>query len=127
MIGFQCPLRVISTTVAQPPRLVPETLCCNVVNTMQFMKRLRDPVRNGEVTRTVRIWKSLRVKVGNRYLLEPGHIVVDAVHPIELSDITPEIARETGFKGVVDLLKTARHGTGDQVFLIDFHYLPPEA
>ncbi|MEM1091365.1 MAG: ASCH domain-containing protein [Pseudomonadota bacterium] len=94
---------------------------------MQFMKRLRDPVRNGEITRTVRIWKSLRVKVGNRYLLEPGHIVVDAVHSIELSDITPEIARETGFKGVVDLLKTAKHGTGDQVFLIDFHYVPPEA
>ena len=57
--------------------------------------------------------------------MEPGEIEVDAVLPIELGDITPELARQSGFKGVVDLLKTAKHGPGENVYLIRFHYLPP--
>lgn len=39
--------------------------------------------------------------------------------------MTPELARESGFKGVVDLLKVAKHGRGEQIFLIRFHYRPP--
>jgi len=41
------------------------------------------------------------------------------------ADITPELARESGFKGVVDLLKLAKHGRGENVFLVRFHYVPP--
>ena len=33
-----------------------------------------------------------------------------------------ELARRSGFKGVVDLMKTAKHGRGERVFLIEFHY-----
>ena len=58
----------------------------------------------------MRIWQRPHVKVGGRYRMEPGEIEVDAVLPIELEDITPELARQSGFKGVVDLLKTAKHG-----------------
>jgi hypothetical protein len=57
--------------------------------------------------------------------MEEGEIEVDAVVPIELSDITPELARRSGFKGVVDLLKVARHGKGDNVYLVRFHWVPP--
>ena len=39
-----------------------------------------------------------------------------------LGDITPELARRSGFKGVVDLLKTAQHGHGRNVYLVDFRY-----
>ncbi len=28
-------------------------------------------------------------------------------------------------KGVVDLLKIAKHGKGENVYLVRFHYLPP--
>jgi hypothetical protein len=44
---------------------------------------------------------------------------------ISLADVTPELARESGFKGVVDLLKIAKHGKGENVYLVRFHYVPP--
>lgn len=87
---------------------------------MMFTKRLRAPITRGEVTCSVRIWKSPHVKVGGRYPLEHGYIRVTRIRPIELSDITPELARRSGFAGVVDLLKIAKHGTGENVYLIDF-------
>jgi hypothetical protein len=64
------------------------------------------------------------VKVGNRYRMEEGEVEVDSVLPIALADITPELARESGFKGVVDLLKVAKHGRGENVYLVRFHYVP---
>ena len=90
---------------------------------MQFTKHLRDKVRSGEVTCSVRIWKQPRVKVGGRYALPPGEIEVDALLEITLADITPDLAKRSGFRGVVDLLKTAKHGRGVRVFLVEFHYV----
>ncbi len=92
---------------------------------MIFTKRLRDRVRRGEITSSVRIWMRPHVKAGNRYRMEEGEIEVDSVLPIELADITPELARESGFKGVVDLLKVAKHGRGENVYLVRFHYVAP--
>jgi len=89
-----------------------------------FTKRLRDRVRRGEITSSVRIWMRPHVKVGDRYRMEEGAIEVDSVLPINLADITPELARESGFKGVVDLLKVAKHGRGENVYLVRFHYVP---
>lgn len=89
---------------------------------MQFSKRLRDPIRNGEITTTIRIWQKPRVKEGNAYKLEGGQIVVEKISEISFDDITPTLARESGFAGVADLLKTAKHGTGERVFLIRFRY-----
>jgi hypothetical protein len=57
--------------------------------------------------------------------MEDGEIEVDALIPITLQDVTPEIARASGFKGVVDLLKVAQHGTGKNVYLVRFHYVSP--
>src|SRR5258705_12415897 len=67
------------------------------------------------------------VKAGNRYRMEEGEIEVESVLPITLADITPELARESGFKGVVDLLKIAKHGRGENVYLVRFHYVAPRA
>jgi hypothetical protein len=92
---------------------------------MVFTKRLRDGVRRGEITVSVRIWKSPRVKVGGRYPMEEGHIEVDSIEPIGLPDITPQLARASGFLGVLDLLKVAKHGSGDHIYLVRFHYIPP--
>ena len=89
---------------------------------MQFTKKLRGPVKRGEVTCSVRVWKSPRVKVGGRYRLEEGYVVVDKVRPMDFSDITPRLARRSGFASVPDLLKTAVHGSGRNVYLVDFHY-----
>ena len=89
---------------------------------MQFLRSLRDPIRRGEITTTVRLWQRPHVKVGGRYALPPGEIVVTRVLEVPLADITPELARASGFAGVVDLLKVAKHGPGRRVFVIDFRY-----
>lgn len=92
---------------------------------MTFTKRLRDGVRRGEITCSVRIWTRPHVTVGKRYRMEEGEIEIDSIEPIGLPDITPQLARESGFLGVIDLLKVARHGKGERIFLIRFHYVRP--
>ncbi len=92
---------------------------------MTFTKRLRDRIRRGEITCSVRIWMRPHVKVGNRYRMEEGEIEVESIEPIGLPDITPELARESGFLGVVDLLKVAKHGKGERIYLIRFRYVRP--
>ena len=94
---------------------------------MIFTKRLRDGVRRGDITCSVRIWQRPHVIAGKRYRMEEGEIEVVSVLPIGFADITPELARESGFMGVVDLLKVAKHGPGENVYLVRFHYIPPAA
>ncbi|MGH9147288.1 MAG: ASCH domain-containing protein [Vicinamibacterales bacterium] len=92
-----------------------------------FTKRLREGIRRGRIRCTVRIWTRPHVKVGGRYSMDDGQIVVDSVVAIRLKDITHDLARESGFATVKDLLQIARHGRGQNVYLIRFHYLPPGA
>jgi len=87
-----------------------------------FTKHLREPIMRGEITCSVRIWRSARVKVGGRYRLGPGAIEVTSIREISLQDITPDLARRSGFLGVVDLLKIAKHGPGERVYLVEFEY-----
>lgn len=94
---------------------------------MQFTKRLREGIRRGRIRCTVRVWTRLHVKVGGRYRMDDGHVVVDSIAPIAVSDVTRDLARESGFESVADLLRIARHGSGDKMYLIRFHYLPPGA
>jgi len=76
----------------------------------------------GEVTCSVRIWRAPHVKVGGHYKLGDGFIEVNSIRRITLADITPALAIRSGFLGVVDLLKVAKHGPGANVYLIDFQY-----
>ena len=92
-----------------------------------FTRRLRDGVRSGEITCSVRIWMRPHVRVGARYPMEEGAIEIDSIEPIGFPDITPELARESGFLGVLDLLKVAKHGRGENIYLIRFHYVRPRA
>lgn len=94
---------------------------------MVFTKRLRDEVRHGRIRCSIRIWTRPHVKVGGRYRMDEGHIVVDSIAQITITDVTNDLARESGFESVDDLLGIARHGSGDKVYLIRFHYMPPGA
>ncbi|HKU36779.1 MAG TPA: hypothetical protein VJR89_01495 [Polyangiales bacterium] len=94
---------------------------------MHFTQRLREGVRRGTITCSVRIWQGPRVTPGKRYKLDRGEIEVDSLQEISLQDITPELARESGFASVVDLLKVAQHGRGRHVYLVRFHYVGPRA
>lgn len=90
---------------------------------MQFTKKLREPIRRGDITSTIRIWKSARVKVGNTYPLEGGAVRIESIQEMELRDVSDKMARESGFAGLADWLKIAKHGKGMRVFFIRFKYL----
>ena len=94
---------------------------------MVFTKRLRERIRSGRIRCSVRVWTRPHVKAGGRYAMDDGSIVVNSIAPIAVGDITYDLARESGFDSVDDLLQMARHGRGDNVYLIRFHYLPPGA
>ena len=85
---------------------------------MQFAKPLREGIQRGRIRCTIRVWQRLHVKVGGRYPMEGGHVVVDEIVPLDATDVTEELARESGFGSVEALMDVARHGPGDRVFLI---------
>jgi hypothetical protein len=89
---------------------------------MTFTKRLRERVVRGEITCSVRIWQRAHVKTGGRYRLGDGAIEVTSIREISMLDITPDLARRSGFLGVVDLLKVAKHGPGERIYLVEFTY-----
>src|SRR5437879_3464637 len=94
---------------------------------MVFTKRLREGVRRGKITCSVRFWLRPHVRVGARYPMGEGAIEIDSIDPIGFLDITPELARESGFLGVLDLLKVAKHGRSEKIYLVRFHYVRPRA
>ena len=94
---------------------------------MVFNKSLRERIRRGRIRCSVRIWMHPHVKVGGRYPMDDGHIVVDSIEQMTMEEVTYDLARESGFESVEDLLAIAKHGRGENVYLIRFHYLPPGA
>src|SRR6202008_801881 len=94
---------------------------------MTFTKRLREGVRRGEITCSVRFWMRPHVRVGARYRMGEGALEIDSIATIGFTDITPELARASGFLGVLDLLKVAKHGKGEKIYLVRFHYVRPRA
>jgi hypothetical protein len=94
---------------------------------MVFAKKLRDGIVRGEITCSVRIWLRPRVREGQRYRMGDGEIEVDSITLIGLPEITPQLARASGFLGVLDLLKVAQHGRGSNIYLIHFNYIAGKA
>ena len=56
--------------------------------------------------------------------MDEGEIEIDSIEPIGFPDITPQLACASGFLGVLDLLKVAKHGKGENIYLVRFHYSP---
>ena len=94
---------------------------------MMFAKPLRERVRSGEITTSVRIWQTARVKVGGRYPLLDGFIEVTRLQEVDLDDVTEAMALEGGFESLEALMATARHGRGERVFIVDFVFVPGAA
>ena len=90
---------------------------------MVFTKRLREGVRRGLITYSIRIWKRPHVKVGGRYPMDEGEILIDSIELISLQDITHDLSVESGFQSRAELLKVAKHGSGDNVYLVRFRYV----
>ena len=94
---------------------------------MVFARRLRDGIKRGRIKSSVRIWQKPHVKAGGKYAMDDGHIIVDSIDAITRTQITHDLAREGGFESVDDLLGVAKHGPGDHIYLVRFHYLPAGA
>jgi hypothetical protein len=65
---------------------------------MLFANRLRQGIKEGRITCTVRIWQRPRVRVGGIYPMEQGHVLVESIQPIALDDISGALARRSGFR-----------------------------
>jgi hypothetical protein len=50
-------------------------------------------------------------------------IEVTRLVEIDLADVTEDLAHRGGFADLDDLMTVARHGRGERVFLVEFHYL----
>ena len=94
---------------------------------MVFSRQLVEGIRRGRIRCSIRFWTRPHVKVDGRYPLGDGRIVVESITPIEMSDVTHDLARESGFDSVQALLDIARHGKGETIYLVRFHYLRPGA
>jgi hypothetical protein len=57
--------------------------------------------------------------------MNEGEIEVDSIEQIAFPDITPQLALASGFLGVLDLVKVAKHGKGENIYLVRFHCIPP--
>lgn len=91
---------------------------------MQFARHLRPRIASGEITCSIRVWLTPRVKVGGRYRLLDGYIRVTSVREIALEDVSDAIARQSGFADVDDLFATARHGKGETIYRVEFVFEP---
>ncbi|HEY1131101.1 MAG TPA: ASCH domain-containing protein [Roseateles sp.] len=89
---------------------------------MQFTQKLREGVRRGDITTSIRVWQSPRVKVDGRYPVEGGHVIVTSIREIEWRDVSDSLARESGFRSLADLMQTAQHGKGRHLYFIRFRF-----
>ena len=89
---------------------------------MQFSRHLRPRIADGEITITIRVWQRPRVHSGGRYRMGGGWVQVTAVREIALAEVTDALAQQSGFRDGADLFATARHGSGENIYLVEFFY-----
>lgn len=83
---------------------------------------IRERIVRGEITETVRVWLRPRAKVGGCYALGPGCIEVTSITEVAPERITDALSRRLGFKTADEMMKIARHGAGDRIYLVRFVY-----
>ena len=87
---------------------------------MVFSKHLREGIRRGRIRCSVRIWTRPHVKAGGRYRLDEGD------RRDRSSPHRPDIIydrRRVSFAAPV-ICPIAKHGSGDNVYLIGLRYIP---
>lgn len=90
-----------------------------------FSADLRDAVANGEITVSIRLWRRLKVKVGNRYPTAGVVIKIDSVEMLPFSAVTAEDVRNAGERDREALRDRAAHAgpinDDTPVYRIEFH------
>lgn len=92
---------------------------------MLFSKDLRESVASGDITVTVRLWKSPKVKVGGRYASHDCVLEVDSVELLPFSAVTADDIELSGEPDREALRQRAAHagpiGDDTLVYRIEFH------
>ncbi|MCY4485189.1 MAG: hypothetical protein OXC12_20150 [Spirochaetaceae bacterium] len=94
---------------------------------MLFKREFHQAIKSGAITVTYRAWQRVRVKVGNRYRLDPdGVLEVDEVREMPVAEITEAAARGCGFASRDGLIRQLIPVDADDcatVFEVRFRYL----
>ena len=93
------------------------------VKVMLFAKQLREGIRRGRIRCSVRVWTNPHVKVGGRYRMDDGHIVVDSIAEIIAADITADLARGVRVRKRARSLAHRAAWQGRQHLPCRFHYV----
>ncbi len=89
---------------------------------ISFSKPLREPIRRGDVTVSLRYWRTPRVKAGQRYPMESGWVRVTSIRQAQEEELTEDLARRSGFSDLAAMLKIAHHGASDVGWLVEFEF-----
>jgi hypothetical protein len=96
---------------------------------VQFSPDLRDEVAAGAVTRSVRLWRRPKVRVGGRYPVAGALIEVTAIELVPFSSITTDDVCRCGESDREALRARAAHAgpVSDDtlVYRIEFHIAEP--
>ena len=92
---------------------------------MEFSRDLREDVLAGDITVSFRLWRSARVKAGNRYRVGSSTIQVDSVDLVPFASITAADVRRSGEPDRESLRRRAAHAgpieDDTMLFRVEFH------
>lgn len=90
-----------------------------------FSRELRDPLRQGELSVSIRLWKRPQVKIGGRYETAGVVIEIDSMELMPFSAVDDDDVRAAGEPDRETLRRRAAHaGPIDEdtlVYRIEFH------
>jgi hypothetical protein len=96
---------------------------------VQFSPELRDRVTAGEITVSIRLWRTPKVKVGGRYPHQEVVLEVDAVELMPFGALTDDDLARSGERSLDDLRHRAAHAglieDDTLVYRVEFHVLDP--
>jgi hypothetical protein len=92
---------------------------------MEFSRELRADVLSGDITVTVRLWRTPKVKAGGRYRVGAGQIEVDSVELVPFASIDETDVRLSGEADRESLRRRAAHAgpihDDTLIYRIEFH------
>lgn len=98
-----------------------------------FKKKFLQPIRDGEKTQTIRLWRHRQMREGQRsYIPGAGYIRVTCVEQVELDQLTDDDAKPDGFESAEALLRELntlyadKLNDGYRAFRVVFELFPPE-
>ena len=91
---------------------------------MQFQRRFKAAIREGDVTCSFRKWQRPQVKIGGRYNIHGyGAIEVNAIQPVKAGRARLKDIKRSGFDTRAELLNMLNAESNDTLYLIELRYL----